>query len=50
MGLSKKEAKNSIRISLSKFNTLEEMKQLVKTIFNIYEIELPSQVIIKKKL
>ena len=50
MGLSKEEAENSIRISLSKFNTLEEMEQLVKTIFNIYEIELPSQVIIKKKL
>ena len=48
MGLSKEEAENSIRFSLSKFNTKEEMEGLVNFIFELYGIQLPSQVIIKK--
>ncbi len=48
MGLSKEEAENSIRFSLSKYNTKEEMEGLVNFIFELYGIQLPSQVIIKK--
>ena len=49
MGLSKEEAENSIRFSLSAYNTKEEMEGLVNFIFELYGIPLPSQVIIKKK-
>ena len=49
MGLSKEEAKNCIRFSLSAYNTKEEMEGLVNFIFELYGIPLPSQVIIKKK-
>ncbi len=48
MGLSKEEAENSIRFSLSKYNTKEEMEGLVNFIFELYGIQLPSQIIIKK--
>lgn len=49
MGLSKEEAENCIRFSLSAYNTKEEMEGLVNFIFELYGIPLPSQVIIKKK-
>ena len=49
MGLSKEESENSIRFSLSTYNTKEEMEGLVNFIFELYGIPLPSQVIIKKK-
>ncbi len=49
MGLSKEEAGNCIRFSLSAYNTKEEMEGLVNFIFELYGIPLPSQVIIKKK-
>jgi cysteine sulfinate desulfinase/cysteine desulfurase-like protein len=49
MGLSKEEAENCIRFSLSTYNTKEEMEGLVNSIFELYGIPLPSQVIIKKK-
>jgi len=48
MGLSKNESENSIRFSLSKYNTKEEMECLVNFIFGLYGIQLPSQVIIKR--
>jgi len=48
MDLSKEEAENSIRFSLSKYNTKEEMEGLVNFIFELYDIQLPSQVIIKR--
>ena len=48
MGLSKEEAENCIRFSLSAYNTKEEMEGLVNFIFELYGIPLPSQVIIKK--
>lgn len=48
MGLSKEEAENCIRFSLSAYNTKEEMEGLVNFIFDLYGIPLPSQVIIKK--
>ena len=48
MGLSKEEAENSIRFSLSKYNTKEEMEGLVNFIFELYGIQLPSQVVIKR--
>ena len=48
MDLSKEEAENSIRFSLSKYNSKEEMEGLVNFIFELYGIQLPSQVIIKR--
>jgi cysteine desulfurase len=39
MGLSKEEAENSIRFSLSKHNTIQEMEDLVKFIFDLYDLQ-----------